>query len=204
MNPKKEIRQNILEYARDRFMKCGFSRISTGMIASELGISKKTLYKCFSSKEKLVQLVVENFANECFTAINLAVSDKKPDFTEKIKKIMSIIAEQYSKISEPFAHDLKRSMPGFYKKMLERRREVILNEFGALVKEGIRKKVFRKDFNPEVLLMIYLNAVQNIIVPENLSRFSLSASQLYEMIVRTVYEGIMTDDARKKYLKYHG
>ena len=48
-----EIRDRILEKARDMFFKLGFSKVTMDEIAFELGMSKKTLYRYFKTKKNL-------------------------------------------------------------------------------------------------------------------------------------------------------
>ena len=54
------VRQNIIECARDLFLSQGFYKTPIDAIASELRISKKTIYKYFPSKEKLLNEIANN------------------------------------------------------------------------------------------------------------------------------------------------
>ncbi|MBK7254925.1 MAG: helix-turn-helix transcriptional regulator, partial [Ignavibacteria bacterium] len=49
-----EEKEKILNYSRNKFHREGFYKTSMDEISSELHISKKTIYKYFSSKEKLL------------------------------------------------------------------------------------------------------------------------------------------------------
>ena len=50
-----EGKSDILAYAIENFTKFGSKRFSMDELATNLGVSKKTLYKHFNSKEKLVK-----------------------------------------------------------------------------------------------------------------------------------------------------
>lgn len=52
--------QKIVDFCTDKFLKNGFYYVSVNQIATELRISKKTLYKYFSSKGELVETVAFN------------------------------------------------------------------------------------------------------------------------------------------------
>lgn len=199
MKKNEEIKQVIIDYAKENFFKAGFAHVTTDDIAADLGISKKTLYKYFSSKKKLVETVVEKFADESTRSVEKVLYDRRMDFVLKIKKMMAVINEIYSNITEPFARDLKKNMPAFYKEMIERRRKVTSEQFGALVREGVKKRIFRKDFNSEIVLLAYIHTMQNIIVPETITRMGLPAAEIFEMLYRIIHEGILTEKARKKY-----
>ena len=49
-----EIKNKIIGKATDMFLKLGFKSVTMDDIASEMCISKKTIYKYFSNKEKLI------------------------------------------------------------------------------------------------------------------------------------------------------
>ncbi len=42
--------------------------------------------------------------------------------------------------------------------------------------------------------------MQTIINPETLMHLSFSAGQVFDAIMKVIYEGIMTDEAKQKYL----
>ena len=58
------IRAQILTKAREEFFTHGFSKVTTDELAVALGISKKTLYQHFSSKEELLQAAVYQLRDE--------------------------------------------------------------------------------------------------------------------------------------------
>jgi hypothetical protein len=51
--------------------------------------------------------------------------------------------------------------------------------------------------------MIYNNAIQNIIRPEVLSQVPYTAAQVFDAIVKIIFEGILTDEAKPQYLSNH-
>lgn len=56
-------KQKIVDFYTDKFLKNGFYYVSVDQIVTELSISKKTLYKYFSSKGELVETVAFNLLN---------------------------------------------------------------------------------------------------------------------------------------------
>lgn len=97
-------KQEVLECSVSNFTKFGSKRFTMDELASELGISKKTIYKFFDSKEDLViqcvELLIRNYKEELndiggdpITAIILIyqkafqhVSHFKPSFIFGLKK----------------------------------------------------------------------------------------------------------------------
>lgn len=58
--PRKETRRIILRAAYERFYRAGFARVSVDDIAAAAGITKKTLYYHFPSKDALVGAVLDD------------------------------------------------------------------------------------------------------------------------------------------------
>ena len=55
-----DTKQRIQEKANDLFRRYGIKSITMDEIATQLGVSKKTLYQYFSDKDELVEAIVKN------------------------------------------------------------------------------------------------------------------------------------------------
>src|ERR1700712_2278988 len=53
------IKERILEKANDLFMRYGIRSVTMDEIATQLGMSKKTIYQFFTDKDQMVEAVVE-------------------------------------------------------------------------------------------------------------------------------------------------
>ncbi len=193
------IRNRILRAARDRFFKFGFSKVTMDELAQDLGMSKKTLYKFFPSKSDLLRQVMAAMQNEVEVGLDRILRDDSRTFVEKWKQLWTFIALEISQIKPPFLEDLKRGAPDLWRDADRRRREIIQATMGKLMKEGMRKKVFRRDIDEQLLLLMFLALVQNVVNPDTLSQLPLSASQAYEAVRKVFFEGILTDQAREEY-----
>ena len=88
------IRERLLLTAMQEFMQYGFSRISMDDLAIRMGMSKKTLYKYYPSKEELVKAVLEvrkQRVGELMSFIETKVP--KHAFGEKIIQVSQKVAE---------------------------------------------------------------------------------------------------------------
>ena len=77
--------EQIIQTARKLFHQFGFKKVSMDEIAKEAGVTKKTIYSYFSSKEELLKyFIVEEIKN--MKAIIEEVEKKDIDFFEKINQ----------------------------------------------------------------------------------------------------------------------
>ena len=56
--------QNIINKARELFMRYGIRNITMDKLSGELGISKKTLYQKIPNKSQLIQRIIKTFVEE--------------------------------------------------------------------------------------------------------------------------------------------
>ena len=200
METDTEIKERILLAARDEFFTHGFSKVTVNEIASKTGMSKKTIYKHFDSKDALVHAVTKATMNEMRACCEEITRNEEVDFVDKLRQMMTLIGLQYSKLGRPLIEDLQKNAPHIWKHIDEFRRERIQNDFGNLLREGMRKRMFRSDIDEQLILLIYSNAIQTIINPETLMNLPFTVVQVFEAIMKVIYEGILTDEAKGKYL----
>lgn len=185
--------------ARDKFFQFGFTRVTVDEIAQDLGVSKKTLYRHFPSKEALLREIMKQTTGEIEASVDTILNDRNSDFVEKLRRIWALLASRLSKIGQPFQQDLERHAPEVWKEVDQRRNQIIRQRFGKLFQKGVQSKAIRRDINAELLVLIYLTLVQRIVNPETLSQLPLSMSQAFETIISVMFEGILTDRARRRF-----
>lgn len=195
-----DIKKRILETARNEFFSFGFSKVSIEEIASKMGMSKKTIYKFFPSKDELVRAVTASTLSEVESSCKRIIENQEIDFVEKLRQMMTSAALHTSKMGRPLIEDLEKNAPEVWKEIAEFRNKRIYEDFGKLLHEGRERGMFRKDVNEHLVLLIYSNVIRNIVSPETLSQLPLTALQVYETIVKVIFEGILTDNGRSHHL----
>jgi AcrR family transcriptional regulator len=192
-----EIKRRIHEKALDHFLHFGFSKVTMNEIAEELGMSKKTLYQYFPSKEELLAAVVNKLQDDTATSIDSVVRDTSIDFVQKLRSALNLLAEFHARMTPHFMADLEKHAPEVGRCSNEFNRDRMRTIMSRLVTEGVQKGIFRGDINPEIIVQIYGGAVQNLLRPENLGRLALSVSDVHRIIGKVLIEGVLTAGARK-------
>jgi AcrR family transcriptional regulator len=198
-----ELKNRILNAAREQFYIYGFSKVTVDEIANKLGISKKTFYKFFPSKDELVLGVVRLTIKEMDSCCTGLMNRSDISFVEKLKQLMTFVALQYSKISRHLIEDLEKNAPLAWKEIADYRTQHIQGNFKQLLAEGIQQGVFRSDLKQELVLLIYSNVIRNVITPEILSQVPFTAAEVFETIIEIMFEGILTVETRKLYHPGH-
>ncbi|MES2767167.1 MAG: TetR/AcrR family transcriptional regulator [Bacteroidota bacterium] len=199
-NKDKETRARIVAKANEVFLKIGFSKVTMDELANDLGMSKKTLYKHFSSKEDLLKVMMTEFRCEVHEYIDSCMSNTEIDFVEKLKRVMVYVSEQMAKVSTPFAEDMRRNAPELWKEMEQFRQEHGVENFTKLLQEGMKAGIFRSDVNEYLIAMIYINSAQSLCNPAILAEIPFTAAEVFTAIKKVVFQGILTEEGRKKVL----
>src|SRR3954470_10636315 len=111
VNQDEDTKQRIMEEARSLFFRFGFSKVTMDEAAEGLGMSKKTLYKYFPSKEDLLQEVTRCHIEGCDAELKSICTDSAVDPLERLKRLMNYVAGIYNQMSEALVHDLRRHAP---------------------------------------------------------------------------------------------
>lgn len=153
--------KNILLKVRELYMKYGIKSITMDDVATELGISKKTLYQYITDKDDLVGKFIDN---EIILRQDEICKCFKTDFNaiEELFEI-TIFMNRLLKDQNPATdHDLKKYYPHHYLKMVKTRRERIFNYILMNLKKGKEEGLYRENLNEELIAKLYLSRVECI------------------------------------------
>jgi AcrR family transcriptional regulator len=188
-------KQRIIEAVRDRILAEGFSRLSVDDIATMFGMSKKTFYKFFPTKEDLINQVADRIMAEGRASMARIVGSDK-SFVQKLHELMSFVMFQSTRISKALQDDVQRYAPDLWKRIEEFRMRRISNVFSNLVDQGIKEGYVRSDVNKRIFLLVVLGSIRNVVNPTVLLQESFSAHEAIDNILHLFFIGILTDQGR--------
>jgi AcrR family transcriptional regulator len=188
-------KQRILEAVRDRILAEGFSRLSVDEIATMFGMSKKTFYKFFPTKEELINQVADRIMAEGRISLAKIVGSDK-DFISKLHELVSFVMLQSTRISKALQNDVERFAPDLWKRIEEFRKHRITDVFSHLVEQGIKEGYVRADVNKRIFLMVVLGSIRNVVNPTVLAQESFSAHEAVDNLLNLFFTGILTERGR--------
>jgi AcrR family transcriptional regulator len=191
-----QIQRRIIQAAGQLFFSRGFAKVTVDEIAAALGISKKTLYQHFGSKDELLRAVVRALINDAAASVERLINDDGIDFIDKLTGLMRLITTRVSLISRPFADDMQKYAPELWQEVQEFRHRKVMANFGKLIRRGQALGLFRKDVDPQLLTVIYAATIQGVVNPQTLAQVPYTAAELFQAVGKTMFIGILTDKAR--------
>ena len=193
------VAQRVLETATEQYLRLGFSSVTTDETARAAGVSKKTLYQHFPSKEELLRSVVRENCERHNSAVNAICRDRSCSIGKRLKRMMNYLSKVFGEMSPALMHDMRRSAPEAWQQVEQNRQRCIHDEFGALLEEGRKRGDFRKDIDPEVFMLIYTETLRNVVNPQAFARLGIPPARVFESVYKVLFEGMLTEKARKEY-----
>lgn len=167
------MKQTIIKKALEDFIQYGFKSFTMDDLASQLGISKKTLYEHFSSKNDLVEAVLD-FALEEFACTD--ISEGGNNVIENIFNRIKDIHMRYKLGSSRPLWELQKYYPKTYERMIIEFRKNDEKEVKNILQRGLKEGLFRENLDVAYITAFFseLMEMKNNpeIFPEN--KFSLS------------------------------
>lgn len=192
-----EDKQRIMDSAAKRFFEFGISKVTVDEIAAELGMSKKTIYKYFPSKDDLLLAAVRMHMERVAKEIT-SISNSNESFDKKIVALLAVVTRHIRRISTQFQTDMRRFSPELWKEIDKFRREQVITRLKQIFIQAKSEQYFREDLDIEIFYLVLLNAAQGIINPQTLSEHSFSAVKAYKEIIKILFEGALTPEARAR------
>jgi len=199
MTNEKEIKQRIESSAQEMFYKFGYSKVTMEEIATNLGISKKTLYKYYSNKEHILREIINNTKCEIEKYVNKLIEDTETEFVVKLQQFLSFIVMHFGKLTQPLIQDLAKNQPEIWKDIKIFRQKNAYDSFSKLLEQGIKSGIFREDVNSQVAVIIYFASVFEMINLQTLAQLPITANEAYKQIVKIFFQGIFSEKGREKY-----
>lgn len=198
----KELSENlrILEFCETHFMNHGFHKTTMDDIAKELRISKKTIYKHFSTKNELVRAVFVRIRNDLREQIESIVNGDG-DAIVKLYKISQIFSTRIASISNNWLNDLQYYAPDIWQEVEDFRKKLMLKNLSLLVEQGKSEKLVA-DYPSAIIMGVLISAVQGIVNPEFVLHNNISITQAGEITLEIVFSGILTKKGRKLFKQY--
>jgi AcrR family transcriptional regulator len=195
-------RTRILDAARAHLFAYGFSAVTMDDLASELGMSKKTLYVHFSSKDAIAEAVLDGIGTSIRAQLDAVLSHPGLTFPQKLCGVIDVVGAVLGKVSPSILRDLQRYAPHLYQKIEEVRQKNIPYVIGRLIRTGLAEGQVRSGIDPAFAAEFWLQAIRGLVQPAVLDRTQLTPRQTLEKALHLFFNGLLTPAGRKDYEKH--
>ncbi|MDY0102215.1 MAG: TetR/AcrR family transcriptional regulator [Lentimicrobium sp.] len=187
-----ETREKILVRASELFLGMGVKNVTMDYIATETGVSKRTIYELFKDKDDLVvQSLREMIITNNKQMIDIIA--KTEHVIEALFLIMKRETERQKDYTRVFIEDIKKYFPAVNESLFACKKN--LKEFSAsyaLLEKGIRENIFRKDLKIELVDNFLHELIGLIHSSERLKIFHPTPEDILRSIFFPYLRGICT------------
>ena len=195
------IRARILRQARAHFFAHGYSHCTMDELATELGMSKKTLYVHFAGKDEIIAAIIDDLGGEVRRDADALLRNRDLNFAEKLRGFVESMFERLSTLHPRTLRDLQRFAPQLYAKVEQMRRNNVPYFFGRLVEEGQLAGYVRADVPSDFAIEFFLLGTQGVMQPSTLERLRMSPRDVIPRAIDLFFGGLLTPAGRKQYEK---
>ena len=156
----KKMKYSITQKALTYFMQYGFKSFTMDDLANSLGISKKTLYEQFSSKNELVEATLDYALEMTCHQVDKFISGKG-SVIENVFRNQKEVQNLFNLSSSKPIWELKKYFPKTYERMDIEFAKSDACFIDKLLEKGWEEGLFRKDINVSFFKVFY-SSVQRL------------------------------------------
>jgi TetR/AcrR family transcriptional regulator, cholesterol catabolism regulator len=193
-----EIKDRIIAKSRELFFRYGVKSVTMDDIASDLGISKKTIYQHFEDKDDIVHQMMEiEMANDKCEWEDLEKVSK--NVIEKSVKSMEFFKQAFTEINPSAFFDIKKYHPKTWQLFQDHKQNFILASIIKDLKEGIEQGFFRPEIKVDILAKMRLEQIEIAFDPHLFPTNKFSVVDVEITMLDHFFRGIMTEKGLKVY-----
>jgi AcrR family transcriptional regulator len=196
ISPEKD---KIIKFAQQKFFAEGFYKTTMDEISRELQMSKKTIYKYFPSKEKLVEEITDEMLSDANCEIE-SIVDSNNSAVIKFVKMLNRYMTNVTKFSERWYRDLQVHMPHIWQKIDKLREEKIILGARKLLEQGKREKLI-EHYPAEIIIAAFISTIRTVMNPDFILANRFSMHQAFKYTFDLLLNGILTRQGKELYIK---
>lgn len=188
-------RVRIVEETMKLFNYRGYKSVTMREIAHHLGISSRTLYNHFPSKEDIAEEVIALLFQNVDEGI-LKVRNSQSDPTYKLRQVIILVKNELVAINPLLVRDISLYVPKLQQKMINRRDEFV-QLIEDYIKQGQLDGLIKKEIDPELAAHIYLGMLGALFNPQNDEINSYSKEEVFDFLIVMFFTGICENHSNK-------
>ena len=190
-------KEKLIQVALEQFLVYGIRAVTMDEIARQAGVSKKTIYEEFSSKEELVNASFDTALNEDECAFEKMMKDYE-GAVDHLLRMTRYLRERFSSMNPLVLQELQRFYPKCWRKLENFKKEHAWKGIVEVLENGKASGDFRKEINAEILAFMRLEQITSSFSGNILNgKFSMLDFQL--QVLDHFIHGILSDQGRINY-----
>lgn len=195
------MKERIQKKADELFNKYGIRSVTMDEIASQLGMSKKTIYQYFSDKDELVDAVI---AEAIQHSHEICERDRvaAPNAIGEVFLALEMVNNIFKNMNPGIMFDLERYHPKTFRRFLDHKDKYLYQTIKLNLERGLAEGLYRPEMNVEIGARFRLESMMVAFNPMIFQGMNFSLVQLHREIMMQFLYGSATLKGHKLITKY--
>lgn len=190
------MKTKIIEIATELFLNLGFKSVTMDDLASEMGISKKTIYTHFDNKTKLVEATTEYLFNTVCVSIDNILDEKKEPI-EELYAIKAFVMHHLKNEKTSPQYQLQKYYPKIHSELKIKQFAVMQECIISNLNRGMEDGIFRDNIDVEIISKLYFIGIIGIKDVEMFPAQEFPMTKLMDDYLEYHVRGIATEKGLK-------
>ena len=191
------MRQRILDYCEQTFLRYGIRSVSMDAIAVGLGISKKTIYQYFTDKEEIIKALMDK-RHECDQKKLQEINTLAKDPIEKFFLAFKYFNNELASINPALLYDLKKYHPDVWQTFCTRKENDPAHMIEDVLMKGMEQGLIRKDVNMKVMSRYMIRMIDMMADGISFPASQFKLTEIHSQIMMHFIYGVATIEGHQK------
>ena len=192
----------VLEQVFEHFRQYGVKSVSMDDIASQFGMSKKTLYQQFENKKDLIFKSIARHALLEQELIN-DISDKATDAVDEMVRSAEHMVLHFRQIKPILIHDLQKYYRDIWNFVMTNQNEFFTEQIRENLKRGIKEGYYRQNIDSDIIAKLYVSKTLSLVNEELFSLVEYEREHLLQQHLMYHIYGILSTTGRDHFEQFN-
>jgi AcrR family transcriptional regulator len=191
-----EVKERILTKAADLFSRYGIRSITMDEIASQLGISKKTIYQFFTDKDDMVSAVIDQEIARNEMDCNL-FRQEAADAVQQVFLALESLDEMLKYTNPLMLYDLEKHHPRAFQKLREYKYRFLYQILMDNIQWGMDTDVYRSDLQKDIVAKWRIESAFLVFNPDVFPHSRYKISEVNYELAMLFLHGVVAPKGKK-------
>lgn len=178
------------------YRRYGIKSVTMDDVASQLGISKKTIYEYYRDKEDLVSHVLMfEFEYDC--NFLQSISGRQLNAVEELFEVYRLINEKVKDFNPSMQYDIRKYYPDLFMKFRELKRKRMYDSVHGNLLQGKREGLYRKELNAKIIAKMHMHRIESMLDHDFFTQEELSSVRVFHELFVYHMQGILSPEGRQ-------
>jgi AcrR family transcriptional regulator len=186
------MKERIQQKAEELFKRYGIRSVTMDEIATQLGISKKTIYQFYSDKDALVEDIFKSITDHNKQrCLQMKASAENAIHQQYLSS--DAAQEIFATMNSSVLFDLNRFYPNVFAEFEKHKKQFLFKLLKENILRGIKEGLFRKDVDVDIITWMQLEMVSGIFRNEQIINGKTTATHFEKELKDFFLHGLCTE-----------